>query len=49
MNWGDTFLALMSVGYLLAAGAYLAQGNHGYAIALFCYSVANAGLIWAAK
>jgi hypothetical protein len=49
MTWGDTFLAAMSAGYLLAAGAYLVQGNPGYALALLCYSVANVGLILAAK
>lgn len=49
MSWGGYFLAVMSVGYLGAAIAYLVQGNPGYALALFCYSVANVGLIYAAR
>ena len=46
---GDIFLAVMSVGYLGAAVAYLVGGNKGYALALACYALANCGLIWATK
>lgn len=49
MKPGDWFLAVMSVGYIGAAVAYALQGNHGYGLALFCYAVANAGLIYAAR
>lgn len=49
MTWGDWFLLAMSLGYLGAAIAYFAQGNTGYAVALTCYSIANLGLIYAAK
>ena len=47
MKWGDWFLLAMSAGYVLAAAAYLADGNKGYALALLAYAVANLGLIWA--
>ena len=47
MKWGDYFLLAMSAGYVLAAAAYLSEGNRGYALALGCYAVANLGLIWA--
>ena len=49
MKWGDAFLLAMSFGYLAASVAYLTEGNKGYALALFCYAVANTGLIWAAR
>ena len=49
MSAGDAFLAVMSVGYLGAAVAYALSGNHGYALALTAYAIANCGLIWAAK
>jgi hypothetical protein len=49
MNWGPIFLAGMSVGYLAAAIAYWFDGNDGYSVALFCYSIANCGLIYAGK
>ena len=49
MNWGDVFLAAMSLGYLGASVAYYLAGNGGYALALGCYAVANVGLIVAAK
>jgi len=49
LNYGHTFLAAMSVGYLGASVAYWIAGNKGYGLALLCYAVANVGLIWAAK
>ena len=49
LSWGDWFLLVMSAGYALAAVAYWMQGNHGYALALSCYAVANVGLIQATK
>ena len=49
MKWGDLFLLVMSFGYLAASIAYLTEGNKGYALALCCYAIANAGLIWASK
>jgi len=49
MRAGDWFLAVMSVGYLGAAVAYLLGGNKGYALALAAYAVANCGLIYAAR
>ena len=49
MKWGDLFLLTMSFGYLAASIAYLIEGNRGYALALFCYSIANCGLIAASK
>ena len=49
MKWGDIFLLAMSFGYLAASVAYLTEGNKGYALALLCYSIANVGLIAAAR
>ena len=49
MSSGSIFLGLMSLGYLGAAVAYFLDGNKGYGLALFCYALANVGLIWAAK
>ena len=46
---GDLLLLAMSLGYLAAAAAYFLDGNKGYALALFAYSIANLGLIYAAK
>ncbi len=49
MNYGHAFLGVMSIGYLGAAAAYWHSGNKGYGVALFCYAIANVGLIYAAK
>lgn len=49
MSAGDWFLAAMSCGYVGAAIAYGVAGNHGYALALACYALANVGLILASR
>jgi hypothetical protein len=49
MNWGNGFLAVMGVEYLMASFVFLGQKNWGYALTMFAYGVANFGLLWATK
>lgn len=42
-------VALISVEYLLAAGAFVAQGKYGLALFSFGCVVANAGLLMTAR
>ena len=49
MRWSEAILLVPLVIYAIAAGLYFRQGQHGLGITYVAYSIANIGLIIAAR
>ena len=49
MTLGDWLVVAMAIQCVVAAAAYFCAGKYGFALAFAGYTIANIGLLWAAR